>query len=60
MKNGIYFEDTNKGQCPADEQEALVISEKAGYSKQEIEDYFETSSNSLTINWKGWNFKWCV
>jgi hypothetical protein len=58
MKNGIYFKGDNRGQCPSDESEALTISLHYGYTKEEIEEHFETSTHSLKINCGRWGFKW--
>ena len=56
----IYLVETNKGQFPADEEEAYAIAKKAGYSKKDIQEYFETSSYNLVISWKGWHFAFAV
>ena len=58
--SNIYLVCTNRGQFPADEAEAYAIAENAGYSKKDIEEYFETSSSNLTINWKGWHFQLAI
>jgi hypothetical protein len=60
MKNhGIYVQDTNRGQCPETFEEALDIAERAGYSKEEIDEYFGTNQE-LTISWEGWHFRLVV
>lgn len=55
----LYLVDTNRGQLPANLEEAYIIADKAGYTKDDIAQYFETN-NELTINWKGWHFKFAV
>lgn len=57
--NRIFLFDTNKGQFPTNEEEAYMIAEKAGYTKEDIKEYFETNLE-LRIKWKGWDFKFVV